>query len=74
MAKTLHDRGDLPGLPYASPVIDDDGYAVTCPRCGIRCAAEGTIGMGTAEDDITKGAMRAYQLHFEQAERAEAAS
>lgn len=73
MSAVLHDRGDdAVGLPYASAVVDSDGYALICPACGARCAAEGTIGEATAEDDATKGASRAYFLHFEQAEREEA--
>lgn len=67
-----HGAGDDTfGLPYAAPVSDAEGYAVLCPICGARCAAEGTLGEATLEDDATKGALRAYQLHFEQAERAE---
>lgn len=61
-----------PGLPYARGGVDAVGYFVTCPVCGEKCRAEGGTGHDTVEDDVTKGAMRVYQLHFETAARQEA--
>jgi hypothetical protein len=51
------------GLPYASPVIDIDGYGVECPICQHVCRGRDPR-QATAEDDVTKGAMQAYQLHY----------
>lgn len=64
---------DALGLPYAAAIVDEIGYAVVCPVCGEVCRAEGSLGEATAEDDATKGAARAYALHFEQAARRDAA-
>ena len=47
------------GLPYASAAVDDLGYHVICPECGVRC-----YGSGTVEDNITKGAATAYADHY----------
>lgn len=77
MDTTKQEPHDLPddglGLPYAMAMVDEVGYAVVCPRCGQVCRAEGTIGEATYEDDATKGAARAYALHYERAAREDAA-
>lgn len=47
------------GIPYASAAVDDLGYHVICPVCGVRC-----YGTGRTEDSMTKGANRAYADHY----------
>ena len=53
------------GIPYAWVGVDEVGYYAACPICGLRCRAEGSIGESTLEDDVSKGASRAYGMHFE---------
>lgn len=73
-ATATHDGADALGLPYAPAVVDQVGYGLVCPACGVVCRAEGSIGEATLEDDVTKGAAITYALHYQSAARAEAAA
>jgi phage terminase large subunit GpA-like protein len=61
-ASPAHDDPDGLGLPYARAEFDDEGrYHVVCPACGEKCYPDPTA---TSEDDVTKGAGRAYAAHY----------
>lgn len=53
-------------IPYARPVITEDGYGVLCPaeHCGHISYSTMSPDSGS-EDDVTKGAMRAHGRHWE---------
>jgi hypothetical protein len=56
------------GLPYASPDFDELGYHVVCSVCGAKCRPKSK----RSEDDVTKGALAAYQEHFARRARVDA--
>lgn len=52
------------GVPYSPSGVDRHGSYVECSSCGKRFYADGDGGYDNEEDSATKGAARAYAMHY----------
>jgi hypothetical protein len=55
------------GIPYAPAGVDDVGYFVTCPVCGLECRPPGRYRPFGTEDKVTKDTARVYAAHYQEA-------